>query len=197
MAKKRNFPQNHPSAEHSIRYIAQMLELTSESIFRLLNTTESALYASGIVYSFLSYSRTEQNMTLLHATVALYMHWTTQTTYFEVLILNLIPTMETCTWPTYFEVSDSRSEEIRQFWYDLMELGEDRSENDGPSALTLHLSSCPTAFWACLRGPGNEIYTCPGVFGVQEFSGDVPLSWFCHPGVLFRLQNILQSKGPK
>jgi len=74
MTKKRNFPKIHPSTEHSIRYIAQMLELTSESNSRLQNTTESALFASGIVYSFLSYSRTEQNMTMLHATVALYMH---------------------------------------------------------------------------------------------------------------------------
>jgi len=78
-----------------------------------------------------------------------------------------------------------------------MKLGEDRSETDGPSALTFHLSSCPTTLWACLKGPRNEIYTCPRVFGVQEFDGDVPLSWFRHPGVLFRLQNILQSKVPE
>jgi len=74
MVKKRNFPKNHPSAEHSIRYIVQMLELTSESISILLNTTELGPFASGIVYSFLRYSRTEQNMTMLHATVALCKH---------------------------------------------------------------------------------------------------------------------------
>jgi len=60
--------------------------------------------------------------------------------------------MEPGIWPTYFKVSDSRSEEIRQFWDDLMELGEDRSEIDGPSALTLHLSSCPHRFLGLFKG---------------------------------------------
>jgi len=60
--------------------------------------------------------------------------------------------METRTGPTYFEVSDFRSEEIRQFWDDLMKLGEDRSENDEPSALTLYLSSCPHHFLGLFKG---------------------------------------------
>ena len=34
----------------------------------------------------------------------------------------------------------------------------------------------PTAFWVCLKGARNEIYTCPRVFGVQEFNGDAALS---------------------
>jgi len=74
MPKKRNFPKIHPSTVNSTRYIGQMLELTSESISRLLNTTESAPFASDMVYSFLRYSRTDQNMTMLHETAALYMH---------------------------------------------------------------------------------------------------------------------------
>jgi len=60
--------------------------------------------------------------------------------------------MEPGIWTTYFKVSDSRSEEIRQFWDDLMELCEDRSENDEPSAWTLHLSSCPHRFLGLFKG---------------------------------------------
>ena len=49
MAKKQNSPKIYPSVQHSIRYNGQMLKLTTESISRLLNTTESTPFALGIV----------------------------------------------------------------------------------------------------------------------------------------------------
>ena len=60
--------------------------------------------------------------------------------------------MEPGIWPTYFKVSDSRSEQIRQFWDDLMKLGEDRSETDEPSALTFYLFSYPHRFLGLFKG---------------------------------------------